>query len=70
MECYGRYMEFSVDKPPSYKQFMQNMELKMQDSEFLGDTELLLRPDADEFIFYSVQMGSGKRSKCYTNLFN
>jgi len=49
MECYGRYMEFSVDKPPSYKQFMQNMELKMQDSEFLSDTELLLRPEADKF---------------------
>ena len=49
MECYKRYMEFSVGKPPSYKQFMQNMELKMQDSEFLGDTELLLRPDADKF---------------------
>jgi hypothetical protein len=42
-------MEFSVDKPPSYKQFMQNMERKMQDSEFWGDTELLLWPDADKF---------------------
>ena len=41
MDCYNRYMDFSVEKPPSYKQFMQNMELKMQDSEFLGDTELL-----------------------------
>ncbi|WP_405336219.1 nucleotidyl transferase AbiEii/AbiGii toxin family protein [Fibrobacter sp.] len=49
MDCYNRYMDFSVGKPPSYKQFMQNMELKMQDSEFLGDTELLLRPDADKF---------------------
>jgi hypothetical protein len=28
---------------------MQNMELKMHDSEFLGDTELLLRPGADKF---------------------
>lgn len=25
------------------------MEQKMQDPEFLGDTELLLRPDADKF---------------------
>lgn len=49
MDCYNRYMGFSVGKPPSYKQFMQNMELKMQDPEFLGDTELLLRPDADKF---------------------
>ena len=49
MECYSRYMDFSVEKPPSYKQFMQNMEQKMQDPEFLGDTELLLRPDAGRF---------------------
>ena len=49
MDCYNRYMDFSVEKPPSYKQFMQNMEQKMQDPEFLGDTELLLRPDADKF---------------------
>lgn len=49
MECYNRYMEFSVEKPPSYKQFMQNMELKMLDPEFLCDTELLLRSEADKF---------------------
>ena len=49
MECYNRYMEFSVEKTPSYKQFMQNMELKMQDPEFLNDTELLLRPESDKF---------------------
>ena len=28
---------------------MQNMEQKMQDPEFLGDTELLLRPDVGRF---------------------
>ena len=49
MDCYNRYMDFSVERPPSYKQFMQNMEQKMQDPEFLGDTELLLRLDADKF---------------------
>lgn len=49
LDCYNRYMDFSVEKPPSYKQFMQNMEQKMQDPEFLGDTELLLRPDAGRF---------------------
>ena len=41
---FNRYIDFSVEKPPSYKQFMLNMEQKMQDREFLGDTELLLRP--------------------------
>jgi len=43
--CYREYMNFAVDKPPSAKEYLQNMELKMQDDEFLGDTRLLLRPD-------------------------
>ena len=45
MSCYRRYMEFVVEKVPSYKQFFNNMEEKMQDPEFLDDTQLLLRPD-------------------------
>ena len=36
LECYRRYIEFVVEKQPTYKQFVQNMELKMQDPEFLG----------------------------------
>ena len=38
-------MGFVVDKPPTQKEYLQNMELKMQDEEFLGDTNLLLRID-------------------------
>lgn len=49
MECYNRYMSFVVDKVPTYKQFVQNMELKIQDSEFLNDTDILLRQGADKF---------------------
>ncbi len=49
MECYNRYMEFVVDKVPTYKQFVQNMELKMEDPDFLHDTELLLRIDSEPF---------------------
>ena len=47
--CYRRYMEFVVDKVPTYKQFIQNMELKMQDPEFLNDTQVLLREGASSF---------------------
>lgn len=43
--CYHKYMEFAVGKAPTYKQFANNMEDKMQDSEFLEDTVALLRPD-------------------------
>ena len=45
MQCYKKYMEFVVGKMPSYKQFVNNMEEKMQDPEFLDDTLALLRPN-------------------------
>ena len=44
IQCYNRYMAFVVDKPPTYKQFVNNMETKMTDLEFLGDTIGLIRP--------------------------
>ena len=49
LASYRRYMEFVVDKAPTYRQFIQNMEEKMQDDEFLSDMELLHREDADGF---------------------
>lgn len=47
IQCYNRYMAFVVDKPPTYKQFVNNMETKMTDLEFLGDTMGLIRPEMD-----------------------
>ena len=44
LHSYRRYMAFSLDKPPTQREFMLNMEAKIQDSEFLGDTTALLRP--------------------------
>ncbi len=49
IQCYYRYMEFVVDKVPTYKQFVANMEQKMQDPEFLDDTNILLREGAPRF---------------------
>lgn len=49
LKCYQKYMEFVVGKVPTYKQFLQNMELKMEDPEFLGDTDMLLREGANLF---------------------
>jgi len=43
VQCYREYMNFSVDNPPTVKEYLQNMELKLRDDEFLGDTNLLLR---------------------------
>ncbi len=41
--CYREYMNFVVSAPPSQKEFLLNMETKMLDEEFLGDTMMLLR---------------------------
>jgi predicted nucleotidyltransferase component of viral defense system len=45
IQCYRKYISFVVDKPPSKKEYLQNMELKMCDNEFLNDTQMLLQPD-------------------------
>ena len=45
LECYRRYMAFSVETPPSRKQFLANMEEKMGDPDFLGDIRELIRPE-------------------------
>lgn len=47
LQCYRKYMEFVVDKVPTYKQFVNNMEEKMADEEFVGDLKALLRPDIE-----------------------
>lgn len=40
-------MGFVVDHIPTYKEFIINLDNKMQDDEFLGDTRQLLRSDED-----------------------
>ena len=46
IQCYKEYMRYSLDKPiPTKKEFLLNLERKKTDSEFLGDTVGLLRPN-------------------------
>ncbi len=45
LECYRKYMVFSVGSVPSQKEFIQNMELKLQNKYFVGDIVGLIRPD-------------------------
>ena len=45
IRCYREYIGFVVDKPPTQKEYLLNMEQKIEDEEFLGDTEMLLRPN-------------------------
>jgi predicted nucleotidyltransferase component of viral defense system len=47
VESYSTYMEFVVDKPPTLKQFRLNLEEKIQNKEFLADTDSLLRPEEE-----------------------
>ena len=43
ISCYRRYMSFSVEKPPSKQLFIDNMESKLENPEFLGDIKALIR---------------------------
>lgn len=44
LQCYHTYMEFVADEPPTQKVYLQNMEAKLQDDEFIGDIAALIRP--------------------------
>ena len=44
MTAYDRYLRFVASHAPTYKEFVLNMDEKMQNPEFLGDTVGLLRP--------------------------
>jgi predicted nucleotidyltransferase component of viral defense system len=43
IQCYKKYMAFSVDNPPTQKQFLANMEEKMAMKEFTDDVYLILK---------------------------
>ena len=45
MESYERYLGFTASHLPTYKEFVMNMEEKLQDEEFLADTDLILSPE-------------------------
>lgn len=44
IKCYLEYIRFSTGQAPSQQQFIDNIEAKMKDSEFLGDITALIRP--------------------------
>ena len=45
IRCYRGYIGFVVNNPPTQKEYILNMEQKIEDEEFLGDTNMILRPD-------------------------
>lgn len=44
IQCYIEYIGFSTGHAPNQQQFIDNMELKMKDDDFLGDITALIRP--------------------------
>lgn len=44
MQSYERYLGFTASHMPTYKEFVMNMEEKLQDDEFLADTDMILGP--------------------------
>ena len=44
IKCYLEYIRFSTGAAPSQQQFLDNMEAKIKDSEFLRDITALIRP--------------------------
>jgi predicted nucleotidyltransferase component of viral defense system len=45
IRCYREYIGFVVDNQPTQREYLLNIEQKIEDEEFLGNTEMLLRPD-------------------------
>jgi len=44
LASYHEYIQFVVEKPPTQKQFLINIDEKMKDAEFLSDIHAILRP--------------------------
>jgi len=47
MKSYERYLGFTASHLPTYKEFVLNMEEKLQDEEFLTDTDIILGPQVE-----------------------
>lgn len=47
MQSYERYFGFTASHLPTYKEFVMNIEEKLQDEEFLADTDIILGPEVE-----------------------
>ena len=45
VRCYSRYMNHSDGNPPDRELYLNNIEEKINDPEFMGDTTALIRPE-------------------------
>ncbi len=58
LKCYNEYIAFSVATPPTKNQYIRNLEQKINDPDFTGDMQGLLRPAVyyNEHIAYKTIM--------------
>lgn len=61
--CYQKYMLFSVNKIPTQKEYFNNIESKIMDSEFTGDTKALIRPSIKYDPFHAWDLIKSKITK-------
>ena len=47
MQSYERYLGFTASHLPTYKEFVMNMDEKLQDEEFLADTDIILGAEVE-----------------------
>ena len=47
MQSYERYLGFTASHLPTYKEFVMNLEEKLEDKEFLADTDIILGPGVE-----------------------
>ena len=45
LQCFEKYMSFVVNHVPTYKEYVMNLNEKMNDKDFLTDMNALLHPD-------------------------
>ena len=47
IHAYKQYMKFSVAHPPTQREFIMNMDEKMNDQEFTNDIHIIIRPGVE-----------------------
>jgi len=56
IQCYHEYMNLDTAHPPSRRQYIEVLERKLQNPEFVSDTAGLLRPQInyDPYVAYQT----------------
>lgn len=56
INCYREYMQYVVENPPNQKNYLENLEEKMLDDEFIGDTTALIAPNENYNPYFAFEV--------------